>query len=338
MGGGNSLRWVMVLLGAGVATPGLTQTPVVEISVPEGLPSYQVVPPGGSGDFGIDLRDNSGIARLTAAFGYVDSPESVLSEYRFVSLEPTRCPVPAWMGFNPSGIEWGVFPDPIPAQTMLACRYRVERLESSLNELGLRFCVGEALTQSNCTPVARFGSFVDLDLSLEPLGPWSGDPQVQRVRVVLNNRSSRAVASRIAGTGCHGFDNPSVSTTAFDIVSPPGGGCTPVVTGSCGPGLQKRSYRLGPVAESASASCELHVRSMSRVGTRQVAFAFEDDRVALVGGRRTFDPDRRNGSALIGLDLQLAATPVPVGPRGPLIPGGALWLAGLAFACGRGLR
>lgn len=321
------LRCVWLLCGAGIATAGLAQTPVVEVSVPKGFQAYQVVPPGGVGEFGVDFRNNAGVARLSATFGAMDSAEIVWSQYRFVSVGPSHCRIPTPYLSGPDRFGWVIYTDPIPAQSVLSCRYRVERLGASTAELGLRFCVGDAVQPTSCEPVARFGTFADLDLSLEPLVPSIGEPGVQRVRVSLHNRSARAVASRVAATDCHGFSNPTAPATAFDIESPPLVGCRPAPGAFCGPGLERRAYSLGPVAAGTSASCELHIRSIPRSGLRLVPFALVDDRVVLPDGGIAFDPDRRNESRVIGLDLQLLAAPVPVDPRAVALLAAMLWLA-----------
>jgi hypothetical protein len=337
----------LISLGAFFLTPmAIAQSSIAyRLSFPADLARVQYIAPGQVGDFAFTVTSEAAAAGNAVITGRFDSQYVTLTEYAFSSDNPTQCalpqiPAPSYF-MNISFVAGPV----APGET-LACRYRVARAASSINDLGFRACVPDGSfgpCHNTNTNTFRYGSAPDLALSVQQVLPTPAGSSEPVFRLQLTNRSSHAVLNRTVTTECREFNGGIFDPMPYVIESDFPGGCTTALGETCllltGQRHVSFGYNFGPIPAGGSASCLVRLRhhpgQLSTPSTDlyliNQQLSVLDPLFVLSNGGIAIDPNTANDRATLALAGSGSAAPIPLSLSGLLTLALSLGLMGLGF-------
>lgn len=315
-----ALRWSNPLpLVAGLAlllfvAPAIAQE-LGEFSVefPPGQSRQRPVEPGASTTLEFSVRNAGAAAGIAVVGGNMGYDVTSLAGYAFVAAEPARCPAPVVVQNFGNYVQFRVGPL-APGET-LACRYQVTRAVDARNDLGFPLC-GRSATYQPCNSPHWFGTLPALTLRVDPAEPVAYGTRSVLVRVTAGNPTPRAIARRVAGTGCWEFGGGIFGPPPFEITSGFPGSCAPrndldQCANFTGQNFSSQELELGPIPANGSSSCLLRLDfTQPLTAPTFIDLNFYGQAVAFTDGGTGLDPAASLVAAPLG-----AAPPsqVPVG-------------------------
>jgi hypothetical protein len=299
-----------------------TRTIYFELLAPADVPHVVPLAPGQSFQFSFSLRSrgSAGVAILRVD---VLSRAEALSQYTFVSSDPSRCRVPEVEQREYSlRLAFGV--GPLVPEEVVACSYTVTRSLSSVDDLGFALC--DWLGESCHLASFRVGTLPRMELEVVPATGTLPDG-TQLISLVARNNGPVAVTSRVVATSCAEFGGGWFFPVAFTLDTDFPGACRSTYGEGCisfgGQHYSSYGFDMGPVAPGNTASCLVRVRGAGgALGSSRIGVGFLDDRAWLRDGALAFDPgfvfdpSTMNGGGVISFGAlpPVPAIPVPVAP------------------------
>jgi len=319
------------------ATPAMAQELAeYRVEFPAGQSAQRPVAPGASTTLEFTVRNTGATTGIAVVGGSMGYDVTSLAGYVFVADEPARCPAPAVVQDFGYYVRFRV--GPLAPGESLACRYQVSRAADSRNDLGFELC-GRSASYQPCNTPHWFGTLPALTLRVDPAEPVAYGARSVLVRVTATNPTARAIARRIAATGCWEFGGGMFGPPPFEIVSGFPGSCAPrndldQCANFTGQNFSSQELELGAIPANGTASCLLRLDfAQPLIAPTFIDLNFYGNAVAFADGGIGLDPAAALVSAPLG-----AAPPsqVPLGRPGLGIAAVLMALAALRALRRRG--
>lgn len=313
-------------LALAASTPAMAQD-LAEFSVefPAAQSRQRPVAPGASTSLDFTVRNGGATAGTAVVSGNMGYDVTSLAGYAFVAADPARCPAPVVVQNFGYYVQFRV--GPLAPGELLACSYQVTRAADARNDLAFPLC-GRSATYQPCNAIHWFGTLPMLSLRVDPAEPVAYGTRSVLVRVTAGNPGARAIARRVAATGCWEFGGGIFGPPPFEITSGFPGSCAPrddldQCANFTGQNFSSQELELGPIPANGSSSCLLRLDfAQPLTAPTFIDLNFYGHAVAFADGGIGLDPAASLVAAPLG-----AAPPsqVPVGRTGLAI--GALLMA-----------